>query len=174
MFMLKYEICIIAVMALLAVDVACAEGIARAGSPLYTIAVNASVRGLKHSGKDEPAKPDEVCKDCGKVHAPVAKPLAIPGGGAVPVAPAGEVCAQCGVVHPPAGSVLSTNAPAHVHQHEHPALGTDVGDFYYCDNCKTYHRRDKDAAAPAPPALLPNLLTNFLSRAAGGGGPRSR
>lgn len=146
-----------------------AQGIAEGGSPLYLTAVRESLAGLVKGGGESAQEQGEVCPDCGKVHPKVqtqtqsadqlsqmvAKAVAQTIERAVgPVATAqGEVCEVCGQVH-----ARGQSANAHANQavgRQGSSVGAGAvgqGLYYYCANCKVYHRRP--AASPQLPVEL--------------------
>lgn len=117
------------------------EAQAGSGSPLYGFAVHEALEGLKGGGAKAPAAQGEVCKDCGKIHPPAQHAnvaAAIPD--AVPAQGADAVPVQAADTVP-------------------------VGEYYYCQNCQAYHRRQPGTAippgapeGPAGPMIMPPLL----------------
>ena len=123
--------------------------ITEGGSPLYRIAVDESIKGLHSKEDDEGSTKDDICLQCGKVHASpapgIVAPPAAAGAKAGELAPEqGAVCPECGEVHaspsPEAGSPCPTCGKIHHLSHGVPAAGASK-DYFYCDKCKVYHRR---------------------------------
>jgi len=131
--------------------------ITEGGSPLYKIAVDESIKGLRSKEVDDGSTKDDICPQCGTVHATPA-----PGSVAPPAAAgikAGEsapeqdsACPECGEVHaspaPEPGAPCSKCGKIYHLSHGVPASGTVAHsaagaskDYVYCDKCKVYHRR---------------------------------
>jgi hypothetical protein len=112
-----------------------AQEIAEGGSPLYSLTVRESLKGLKDRGKDQAAGSEAVCPKCGKVHPP--RDAAGTNRVVAPPAPAGKPCPVCGKVHPQARNGTEPSE--------------DKGAMYvYCEKCKVYHRRRQDTPAHPP------------------------
>ena len=130
--------------------------IAAGGSPLYGIAVAESVKGLGNKKDHSAPAQGAVCPNCGEVHAPAAaSPVSLAGAadgadGAHPAPAEGGVCPQCGNIHS-AAVPQPADLPA-------PANGDSKG-YYYCADCKTYHRRQ---VAPSPPDSQTNAVGGLL------------
>ena len=136
----------------LSVSLLPAQDIVEGGSPLYQTAVHEALEGLR--GRDKAASPVATpapCATCGKVHAAPAQGTnavaAAVAPAPAPIAAAGTPCAVCGQVHaapqprvtPRLGLDLAAGVP--------PAENTQSSDdLYYCERCKTHHRRK--AAVP--------------------------
>jgi hypothetical protein len=125
-------------------DTAVAEDIAEGGSPLYSIAVCESIEGLKNLGKpEEPAK-GKVCPKCGKVHPPQA------------ASRTNDVRAVSSPSPPSGGrDNAKTNLPTVVSAPQAAVPETETSEYYYCPNCKIYHRRK----ATPPHAVRPRALS---------------
>ena len=97
--------------------------LARGGSPLYEIAVEDSIRGLK----------------------PGAKPKK-------PTLPKGQVCPYCGLIHPLTVQRTSTNQVLTIDAYRHPITNRWALDYFYCYNCKIWHHRRPSLHAASPSA----------------------
>ena len=126
---------------------------AASGSPLYGKAVKEAIDGLKNSGaKAAVARPPlaaglspddyfwcEQCKAYHKRQPAGAAPAPVAGAGhGSPVTPATPVT-------PGTPAAVEVPPPATI-----PPLpaGLDPADHYWCANCKTYHKRQPEAAVP--------------------------
>jgi hypothetical protein len=117
--------------------------ITEGGSPLYRIAVEESVKGLRSKQADKDPARNRPCPKCGKVHAPPAPADNVP-------------CPKCGKIHPAPHGVPASGAAAH-------SAAGGSRDYVYCPRCKVYHRRrlELDPArhggisTPPPPGAAP-------------------
>jgi hypothetical protein len=143
---------------------ALAQKIAQGGSPLYSYAVHESVESLKASGKAKAAEEAKVCPICGKVHSSVA----VGGTNQVAAAPSPEIlpinqpCPICGKVHAPAQSAGHTNMTAAASALQASGAGRFASEFYYCPNCRVYHRRKGSVPTLALPEYRPLLSPGSL------------
>ena len=169
------------------------EAQADGGSPLYDFAVRDAIQGLRGKAAKGAGVQGQgqVCPNCGKVHPPAqqpnaAQPGAVPLAAHPPVAE-GEVCPNCGEIHPPASQSNLAQPGAVPVEAQNPGAspgGSTLqgSDYYYCEDCKSYHRREAGGVNPqgalqspviTPPLLPPGAPDNVVPAPSPALGPAS-